>query len=178
MFFYHLALAFHLIGIVCWFAGLFYLGRLCIYHREAMDKPQPEQTILKAQFTLMENRLWSIITVPALWVTAGTGISLLTVSQVYHQPWFIIKIVLLILLFGYHLHCGKLVKQLQMGQKKWNSTGLRVYNEIATLLLFAIVFCAKLKEPQSIGLALIGVLGLGIIIFLFIKALRRKKDKD
>lgn len=174
MLLYHVALSLHLIGIVSWFAGLFYLVRLCIYHREALDKSNPEKEILIDQFTLMQNRLWKVITVPALWITLATGLFLLGYSHVYNEIWFAIKTAFLILLFGYHIYCRRIMKQLQNGQTKWTSTKLRVYNEISTLLLFSIVFCVKLKDPIVIGLALISVSCLGVFMFLIIKLLKDK----
>ena len=172
---YPLLLSLHLVGIVCWFAGLFYLVRLFVYHREALDKPEPEQTILREQFALMEKRLWKVILVPAMWVTLITGGVLLYRTQVWDLPWFHIKALFLVLLFGYHSYCRRILGGLDRGEKKWSSTGLRGYNEIATMLLFAIVFCAKLKSPQAIGLSLGGLLVLGLGLWGAVKMFKRKR---
>ena len=170
---YNLLLAFHLISIVSWFAGVFYLVRLLVYHREALDKAKSNQIVLIPQFTLMENRLRNIIVIPSLWFIIFTGGFLLYHSLAWSLPWFHFKAFFLILLFIYHYHSGLLMKQLQRGNTKWSSTHLRLYNEIATLLLLAIVFCAKLKDVKNIIIALTGVLVLGVILFMIIRLIKK-----
>ncbi len=176
MTFYNFFLSFHLIGIVCWFAGIFYLVRLCIYHREALDKVNPEQTILTTQFTLMENRLRNIIVTPSLGLIIFTGGFLLYLSRAWSMPWFHLKVFFLVLLFVYHYHSGLVMKKLQRGDKKWSSAHLRLYNEIATLLLIAIIFCAKLKDIQTTIIALMSVLILALSLFIIIKLIRKGRS--
>ena len=171
---YNLFLAIHIIGFVCWFAGLFYLVRLFIYHRESFDKDKIEREVLTAQFILMENRLWRIIILPAFLTVLVTGSYLLYITKAWGLPWFHIKALLLIFLFIYNHLCRSLMKILKNGSQKWSSRQLRQFNEIATILLIAIVFSAKLKEPKSIGIALGISLALGLIIFTAIKCLKKR----
>ena len=85
--------AFHLVGIVVWFAGLFYLVRLFIYHVEANEQPEPARSILKNQYQLMEQRLYSIITTPGMLVTIAMAIGLIyTEPDVLKQGWLHFKL--------------------------------------------------------------------------------------
>ena len=95
-------LAFHIIAIVCWFAGLLYTGRLLIYAREAQDMPSEQRSLLQQQYVVMKKRLWFGITTPAMMATVLVGVGLMVHTKAYHQPWFILKVLLLIMLFAYH----------------------------------------------------------------------------
>jgi len=166
--FYHWALALHLVSIVSWFAGLFYLGRLFIYHAEALAKPEPDRSVLVPQFTLMESRLWRAITVPAMIGTLISGCWLLYITQAWRLPWFHTKLVFLILLFAYHERSGGMRKRLAQGNTG-TIKSLRFWNEAATVLLFAIVFTAIFKRPigAAYGLAAVVVLttvGMGFFL--------------
>ncbi len=141
--------ALHLIGIVSWFAGLFYIVRLFIYHVEAQGGPEPRRTILHEQFCLMERRLWRAITVPAMVLTAGTGLALLTFHDIPHTPWLHLKFALLLPLFGYHFACGWLRTRLATGAMPMSSARLRAFNEVPTFLLVAIVFTAVMKSVAA-----------------------------
>lgn len=154
--------ALHIIFVVSWFAGLFYLPRLFIYHVEAMDKPEPDRSILASQFKIMQRKLWFIITWPAAVLTIIFGIWRITFSTEYYltSPWFHLKLGFVVLLFAYHLLLGKIFNQLQNDVVKWTSIKLRLLNEVATVLLFAIVFVVELKDTLS---WLWGVAGIFIV---------------
>ncbi len=172
---YHLALALHLVSVVTWFAGLFYLGRLFIYHAEALTKPEPDRSVLVPQFTLMERRLWRAITVPAMFATLLSGLYLLYLTGAWRLPWFHVKLVFLFLLFAYHDRSGSIRKNLALGKFK-SIKSLRFWNESATVLLFAIVFTAIFKRPIGAvyGLAAVVVLtGVGMGVFLWSRAKKR-----
>src|ERR1035437_7252535 len=114
--------ALHLIGVVCWFAGLFYLVRLFIYQVEAFDEPEPKRSILTAQYALMSRRLWYAITVPAMVLTAAAGTWLMFGYQdLLHEPWLHVKLAMLAPLFGYHYDCGRIRKRLARGERPYTS---------------------------------------------------------
>ena len=172
---YLYAKALHLAGVVCWFAGLFYIVRLFVYHVEANERPQSEADILKAQFVIMERRLWKGITIPSMVVTTLMGAHLVAVIGAFSMPWFHIKVSGLVVLFWYSHRCGRIRKELESGTCKMSAKQLRGFNEIATVLLFLIVFAAVLKSPMGI---LYGMLGFcvvaGILFFCFRKRLAGK----
>jgi protoporphyrinogen IX oxidase len=164
--------ALHLIGIVCWFAGLFYLVRLFIYHVEALDEAEPKRSILTAQFALMERRLWYAITVPAMILTAVAGIWLMFgYHDVIHESWLHVKLVFLAILFGYHYDCGRIRKRLARGERSHTSRQLRIYNEVATFLLVGIVFVAV---SRNVGMAFKALAGCALVMGLLVLFLRKK----
>jgi putative membrane protein len=163
--------ALHLIGIVCWFAGLFYIVRLFIYHTEANEELQPKRDILKAQFTLMARRLWLGITVPSMVLTAATGTWLLSYHSIGQSPWLHLKFVLLAGLFWYHFRCGALRKQLAADTFPFTGRQLRVYNEVPTFLLVGIVFTAVSK---SVVTGLWSLAGCAVVFVVLVIFLRRK----
>ncbi len=167
--------ALHLVFMVAWFAGLFYVVRLFIYHVEAGDKPASEKSILQTQLHLMATRLWNFITVPAMVGTAVFGIWLMVLVEAYRMPWFHLKLLLLVFLFAYHFHCGAILRNLKLDRNRMTSRQLRLWNEIPTLLLFAIVFAAVLKSPLSVLWGMLGVVGVGLILGLAIKAVKRTR---
>lgn len=155
--------ALHLIAVVSWFAGLLYIVRLFIYHVETAARPEPERGAFHAQFTLMERRLWLGITWPAMVATASLGTWLMVLIHAYAFPWFHLKLGLLVLLIAYHLGCGRIRKNLAEGKNRLTSLQLRIWNEVATLLLFAIVFTAVLKSPTAAGKAMFCVAAVAAI---------------
>ena len=169
--------ALHIIGIVCWFAGLFYLVRLFIYHVEAFDDAEPKRGILTAQFALMSRRLWYAITVPSMFLTAATGLWLMfAYHNVLQEPWLHVKLIFLALLFGYHYDCGRIRKRLARGERSHTSRQLRIYNEVATFLLVGIVFVAVSRNVSMAFKALAGCALLFVLLVLFLrKKLQGKK---
>jgi len=102
--------AFHIIGVVVWFAGLFYMVRLFVYHAEASQEPEPAQTILKNQYEIMEKRLYNIITTPGMVVTVAMAIGLLvTEPEVLKDSWLHIKLAFVAALLIYHFYCGRIM---------------------------------------------------------------------
>jgi protoporphyrinogen IX oxidase len=156
--------ALHLISLVAWFAGMFYLVRLFIYHAEAFEKTEPERRILHETFKLLERRLSLAIITPAMTATTVFGVWLMVLVHAWTQPWFHLKLFFLVLLFTYHGFTARLRRQLAQGHSLLTSVQLRVLNEIATLLLFAIVFTAVLKNLPLILKALAWVAGLSVLI--------------
>ncbi|QOV21392.1 protoporphyrinogen oxidase HemJ [Anabaenopsis elenkinii] len=173
--------AFHLIGIVVWFAGLFYLVRLFIYHVEANQEPEPAKTILKNQYQIMEKRLYNIITTPGMLVTVAMAIGLLsTEPEVLKQGWLHIKLLFVSLLVAYHYYCSRLMKQLAADECRWSGQQLRALNEAPTVMLLVIVLLAVFKNNLPTDITVWGVFGLIILMAVTIQlyAKKRRRDKE
>jgi putative membrane protein len=142
--------ALHIIFVVTWFAGLFYIVRLFIYDVEANDKPEIERTILTNQFRIMQKRLWYGITWPSAVLTWVFGLWLLFSNiDFLKMPWFHVKLTAVVLLTIYHFLCGVILNQLRDGKCKYTSGQLRVWNEVATLFLVTIVFVIELQHSLN-----------------------------
>ncbi|MEX2495563.1 MAG: CopD family protein [Woeseia sp.] len=139
---YYLAFkALHIVFMVTWFAGLFYLPRLFIYHAEADD------TTGRSRFSLMEKRLYALMTIGAT-LTTLFGLALLWMNPaLLSTRWFQIKLLLLAAMFIYHFWCRHWIRRLQATPVPQSSTGLRWFNEIPVVFLLGIVLLAVLK-PQ------------------------------
>ncbi len=171
--------SFHIIGFTVWFAGLFYLVRLFVYHVEANEKPEPARSILKEQYQIMEKRLYSIITTPGMLVTIAMAIGIIsTEPDIIHQRWLHIKIGLVVLLIGYHHYCKSLMKKLAVDECKWNSQQLRGLNELPTLFLVAIVLLAIFKNNLPTDLTGYLIVGLVVLMAATIQLYARKRRLD
>jgi putative membrane protein len=171
--------AFHIVGIVVWFAGLFYLVRLFIYHVEANQEPEPARTILKNQYQIMEKRLYSIITTPGMLVTVAMAIGLLTTEpEILKEGWLHVKLGFVVLLIGYHHYCKRLMKQLAEDKCKWNSQQLRALNEAPTVMLIVIVLLAVFKNNLPTDITVWGIVGLVVAMAATIQLYARKRRKD
>lgn len=170
--------ALHLIFIVTWFAGLFYIVRLFIYQTEALEKPEHERLILKPQLDLMARRLWYIITWPSAILTLIFGFWVLTYRWGYLQQEFMqAKLIFVGLLYLYQGYSQVLFSRLQRGVASWTSTQLRLWNEVSTLLLFAIVFLIVLKNTLSMLWGMLGLVGLFVVLLLAIKVYKNYRTK-
>ncbi len=162
--------AIHIIFVVSWMAGLFYLVRLFIYHTEAKERPEAEQKILFPQFEMMERKLLNIITTPAMLLTLVAGIWMVFVQPSWlQQSWLQVKLGFVLGLIVYHFICQNMMQQMRKGIFKFTSTQLRIWNEVATILLFAIVFLAVLKNAVSWIYGVIGLLVFSLIIMSAVK---------
>ncbi len=171
--------SFHIIGFTVWFAGLFYLVRLFIYHVEANDKPEPARSILKEQYQLMEKRLYSIITTPGMLVTIAMAIGIIsTEPEIIHERWLHIKISLVGLLIGYHFYCKLLMKKLAVDDCKWSGQQLRALNELPTLFLVAIVLLAIFKNGLPTDITGSLIVGLVVLMAATIQLYARKRRLD
>ena len=171
--------AFHIIGVVVWFAGLFYLVRLFIYHIEAEQESEPAQSILKKQYQIMEKRLYNIITTPGMLVTVACAIGLLvTQPEWLHQTWLHFKLGFVVLLLGYHHYCKRLMRQLEAGTCKWTSKQMRALNEAPTLLLVAIVLLAVFKDSLPTDTTVWVIFGLVVLMAVTIQLYARKRRLD
>ena len=173
--------AFHLIGIVVWFAGLFYLVRLFVYHAEAEQEPEPARSILKKQYEIMEQRLYSIITTPGMILTVVMAIGLIsTEPEILKSTWLHIKLAFVILLIGYHHFCKSIMKKLAAGECQWTGQQFRALNEAPTILLVLIVLLAVFKNNLPLDATTWLVAGLVLIMVASIQlyAKKRRKDKE
>jgi len=137
----------HIVGVVVWFAGLFYLVRLFIYHREAEDLDGALKGAFQAQYGLMERRLANIITTPGMVVALAMAAGLLSVQPTWiHQGWLQVKLGFVAALLVYHWFCYRLMGQLQQGSCLWSPKQLRALNELPTLLLVIVVMLAVFKN--------------------------------
>src|SRR6476659_6795385 len=133
---YRYILAIHIIFVVSWMAGLFYIVRLFIYHTEANDKPEAERIILQKQFEVMESKLWNIITQPAMILSVSAGLLMLYLNQSLLQTdWMWVKLGFVGGLLIYHMVCQNIISQLKRGKFWMTSTQLRLWNELATIFL-------------------------------------------
>ncbi len=168
---YLLAKALHIVGFISWFAGLFYIVRLFIYHAEAGAKPEAERKILQPQLELMAARLWTIITVPAMVLTFIGGVGMI-VQLDSLAPWLHVKLGLLAGLVAYHFACGSIRRKQKAGTSRWSAKQLRMFNELATIFMVAIVFLAVYKTAMSIAWGVGGLLGLAVVLMLGIRVYR------
>ena len=173
--------ALHLVGIVSWFAGLFYLVRLFVYHAEAAHRPAAERNLLQRQFTLMAERLLHIITTPAMVITVAAGITMLVLNPaLLSQRWMHLKFAPIIALLAYHAWCWAIVRRLGRGHGVGSPKQMRIANEVPTILLVVTVILAVLTGTASLlqllGLSVGLILVLGVAIQLY-GAVRARKGE-
>lgn len=151
-------------------AGLFYIVRIFIYHIEAREREEDVQKILFPQFALMASRLWNIITVPAMILTVLAGIAMLYLNPyLFQADWMLVKLGFVVGLLIYHFVCQHVMIQLRNGIFSWTSTQLRIWNEVATILLVAIVFVVVLKNALN---WIYGIIGLFLFIFIIMMGVK------
>ncbi len=133
--------AFHIIAMVAWFAGLFYLPRLFVYHAQALDRISLER------FNMMEHRLYYFIMAPAAFITIALGILLLSHSPTYylHARWMQAKLLCVLLLITFHLYCGKLHSDFKQEKNQHSALFYRFFNEFPTLVLVVITLLVEIK---------------------------------
>jgi len=164
--------------MVCWFAGLFYVVRLFIYHKEAQTKEESVKEILQPQYTLMSKRLLSIITWPSAFLTTFFGVSMLIDNPILlEENWMHIKLSFILLLWMYTYSCQIILNQIQIGQIRTTEIKLRIWNEVATMIMFAIIFMAVLKNSISWIYATFSLVGLAVFLMISIKLYKKYKTK-
>jgi putative membrane protein len=165
---YNYIKALHIIFIVTWFSGLFYMVRLFIYNTEAGEKPEPERTILRGQFSVMIRRLWLIITWPSAILTLIFGPWMLYLMGSV-PIWLWIKMGFVLGLYVYHFSLQGIYRQQLKGVFRYSSGQLRIWNEVGTIFLVAIVMLAVVKQNMSWAWGLIGLL---IFVVLLMSAIK------
>jgi putative membrane protein len=179
--YYNYIKALHLIFIVTWFAGLFYIPRLFVYQIEAFHKASPEKEILGEQLKLMAKRLWTIIAWPSAILATFFAVWLLILNPgLLYAPWMQVKLGFVVLLFLYHLKTHQYYKQLQNNDVRKTSNFMRLWNEGATFILFAVVFLVILKSAISWVFGVVGIFVLGALLMLGFKIYKniRRKNPD
>ena len=175
--YYNYIKSLHLIFVITWFAGLFYVPRIFIYHIEATKKTATEKEILTAQLKLMAKRLWYIITWPSAILSIIFGSWLLVLAPYWlEQPWMHAKLGFVFLLVVYQFKTHFIFKELQADKIKYSSNFMRVWNEGATLILFAVVFLVLLKSTLNMAYGLLGLFGLAALLMLGIKLYKRTRS--
>lgn len=169
----------HLIFVITWFAGLFYIVRLFVYQIEAASKPSPEKEILQKQYKIMTYRLWYIITWPSCVLAILFAISLLyLVPEWLSQPWMHVKLGFVFLLILYQFKCQQIFSQLQKDEVKYSSNFMRLWNEGATIILFAVVFLVVLKNAFNWIYGVVGIIAFSILIMLGFRFYKRIRAKN
>lgn len=176
---YLYAKAIHIIFVICWMAGLFYMPRLFVYHTEAKQKSEVEYQVLHKQFVIMENRLWWVITTPAMYITVCSALIMLYINPTLLQlGWMQLKLGFVAGMIAYHFISQQIMYKLRDEKSKWTSTHLRLWNEVSTILLFAIVFLVILKSAIGWVFGVLGILGLGILLMILVKLYKKyRKSK-
>ena len=164
--------ALHIIFVVTWFSGLFYIVRLFVYNAEANAKPEPERTILLKQFGIMQKRLWYGITWPSAVLTLIFGI---WIWQLYGSlpTWLLVKLFFVLALFAYHLSIHIIFKQQQKENFRWSSQQLRTWNEVATLFLISIVMLAVVKQLLSVLWSAVALIAFSVLLLFAIRLYRK-----
>jgi protoporphyrinogen IX oxidase len=167
--------ALHIIFIVTWFAGMFYMVRLFIYNTEAHSKEEPERSILQRQFQIMIKRLWFGITWPSAILTLIFGPWVMINAnwdQTLGDPagrWLLVKLIFVLLLYVYHFSLHSIYIQQSKMVFRYSSQQLRVWNEVATIFLVAIVMLATVKSAVSWIWGLIGLIGFVVVLLSAIR---------
>ncbi len=168
--------ALHIIFMVTWFAGMFYMPRLFIYNAEAAAKPEPVRDALREQFGVMQKRLWYGITWPSAVLTLILGSTtwyLLGVTP----TWLVIKLAFVLGLYVYHFSLHMIFKQQQQGIFKYSSQQLRIWNEVATIFLVAIVMLVVVKQSLSFVWGITGLLLFVVLLMSAIKIYKYLREK-
>lgn len=171
----------HIVGFTAWFAGLFYLVRMFVYHREAFDQPEPARSILIKQHHLMQWRVYKIIMTPAMVLTWVCGTIMLCM---YGWEWFCEniwihwKLGLLFLLTGYHHYCKGIIKRLEKGEEVMTSFQFRLFNELPTIFLLSIVLLAVYRSRLDFLMAFGGIIAFGFLLFGGAKLYKRMREKN
>lgn len=173
---YSIIKSLHIIFVISWFAGLFYLPRLLVYHAEAQSKEPNEKDILSAQFSKMEKLLFNAIMIPAMFLTWITGLILIYLAwwdSFASHTWLLLKLSFVVGITIYHFVCRHFIRQFQHGNFIISGPQLRMFNEIATILLVAVVFLVVTKNTTNIMQILVGFVIFAIVIMAAVKVVRK-----
>ncbi len=172
--------AIHIIFVVSWFAALFYIVRLFIYATEAQTKDDIARPILTQQLLLMQRKLWYIIGWPAAIGTMIFGWWMIFLNPNYlYLPWMWLKLIAVGFLCMYHWQCQRILAQQKQGVFKFSSTRLRLFNELATIFLVAIVFLVVIKSTSGLMWGILGMFvfaGLMMLAVFIYKRTRKKQE--
>ncbi|MDT0555493.1 CopD family protein [Patiriisocius hiemis] len=168
----------HLIFVITWFAGLFYIVRLFVYQIEAQAKESPAKEILSEQYKIMTKRLWYIITWPSMILAIGFAVWLLVLRPFWiTDAWMQVKLGFVVALIAYHIKCHLIFKSHQNDVYKHSSNFMRLFNEGATIILFAVVFLVILKNAVDWIYGTLGIIVFSILLMLGYKMYKRIREK-
>lgn len=168
----------HIIFMVSWFAALFYQVRLFVYFAETKDLPEVEKNVLQKQYKIMQGRLWNIIGWPSAILTVLSALYMLYEVPAYlKMPWMHVKLFFVVLLLLYHMSCQMIMQQQRQGIIKYSSTQLRIWNEVATIILFSVVFLVVLKDALNWIYGLGALMGISITLMIAIKWYKKQREK-
>ncbi len=177
--YYQYIKALHLIFVITWFAGLFYIPRLFVYHIEANNKPSPDKEILTEQLKIMTKRLWYIITWPSAILTTIFAIWLLILMpNLLNENWMLVKLGFVGLLIIYHLKTHQIFNQLQRDDVRYTSSFMRIWNEGSTIVLFSVVFLVILRNAIDWIFGVVGIIVLSLLLMLGIKWYKKIREKN
>ena len=165
--------------MITWFAGLFYIPRLFVYHIEAAQKLEPDKSILESQLKLMTKRLWYIITWPSAILASIFAFWLLFIMPFWiEQDWMLVKLGFVVLLYAYHYKCHLIFQELQNDVIKWSSNKMRIWNEGSTIILFSVVFLVILRDALNWIYGVIGIILLSVILMMGFKLYKRIRTQN
>lgn len=170
--------ALHIIFVITWFAGLFYIVRLFVYHAEAEKKEEPAKSILQNQYKIMSKRLWYIITWPsAILASFFAFVMLYLLPEFLTQAWMWVKLSFVFLLYLYQWGCHSIYRQLQNDIVKYSASKMRIWNEGATIILFSVVFLVELQNGINWIWGLVGLFVFAFVLLFFIKLYKKTRAK-
>lgn len=169
----------HIIFVVVWFAALFYIVRLFIYASEAQTKDEVARPILTQQLLVMQKRLWYIIGWPGAIGTIIFGFWMIFLNPAYLSlPWMWLKLIAVGFLCMYHLQCQRILNQQKLGVYKFSSTRLRLFNELATIFLVAIVFLVVVKSTSGLMWGILGTFIFAGVLFIAVYFYKKSRSKE
>ena len=153
------------------------MPRLLVYHTEAQNKAEAVKEALSTEFQKMEKLLWNAIMVPAMWLTLITGTTMIYLTPGWlSQGWMHMKLTFVLGLVGYHFFTRKLILEIQKGQFRFSSMQLRLWNEVATIFLFSIVFLVVLKNSVDWIWGVLGLIAFAVIIMSAVKIMKKIRE--
>lgn len=178
--FYFYFKALHIIGAIAWFAAMFYMPRIFVYHVEANHQDEPKRSILQEEYVRMADRLYRIIMTPAMVFTLIFGFAMIALNPAIMKtgPWLHIKLLLVFFLTAYHGFCKVILKKLAAGTNTMNSAQMRFFNEIPTLILIGIVLLAVVGRQQQLNYTYFGIVVAIIAVLLFMATQKSGKKAD
>ncbi len=168
----------HIVFVVTWFAGLFYMVRLLIYHTESQQKDEPDKSILTKEYIKNERPLWYGITWPSAILTITFGVWLVHILNAWTQPWMLLKFSFVFALILYHFSVGHLYGQLKKGIFKYSSLKLRIWNEVATVFLISIIFIIVMKDTLNWIWGLVGIVLFSVVLMVAIRIYKKIREKN
>lgn len=175
---YSISKAMHLIGMVSWMAGLFYLVRIMVYHAEAFAKAEPERSILSRQYQMMERKVYKVILQPAVVLTWTFGTTMLFLQPIWWQEsWIYVKLFFLLLLTVYTYYCNRQIRRLESPEGGLSHLHYRVLNEVPTVIMAAVIFLAVFKSRVHYPTLAFGLLAFtGLIAWGIWKVNKKNKS--